>query len=100
MSDTKTIKEIMATMNARRFGGDMKYVRDWKSQIPAASRWHPGDPGDPNCEICEGTGWLRMDLPIGHPDFGKLFLCDCVSQDIVAKAKKEDEERNAKAGRR
>jgi DNA replication protein DnaC len=34
-------------------------------------------PGDPNCPICEGVGYLRQDLPIGHPDFGKLELCSC-----------------------
>ncbi len=34
-------------------------------------------PGDPNCPICEGVGYLRTDLPIDHPDFGKLDLCVC-----------------------
>jgi DNA replication protein DnaC len=34
-------------------------------------------PGDPNCPICEGVGYLRTDLPIDHPDFGKLELCSC-----------------------
>ena len=33
--------------------------------------------GDPNCPICEGIGYLRMDLPIDHPDFGKLEMCTC-----------------------
>lgn len=30
-----------------------------------------------DCQICGGLGWLRQDLPLGHPDFGKLFACDC-----------------------
>ncbi len=34
-------------------------------------------PGDPNCEICGGVGYLRQDLPVGHPDFGKLQICSC-----------------------
>jgi DNA replication protein DnaC len=33
--------------------------------------------GDPNCPYCHGLGYLRRDLPIGHPDFGKLQLCSC-----------------------
>ena len=26
-------------------------------------------PGDPNCPICHGIGWLRRDLPIDHSGF-------------------------------
>lgn len=42
--------------------------------------------GDINCPYCHGLGYLRHDLPIGHPDFGKLQICSCrhgqVSQQI------------------
>jgi DNA replication protein DnaC len=34
-------------------------------------------PGNPTCDICGGSGYLRRDLPIGHPDFGKLIVCGC-----------------------
>src|SRR5512136_851518 len=33
--------------------------------------------GDPNCPYCHGLGYLRRDLPIDHPDFGKLQICSC-----------------------
>ena len=33
--------------------------------------------GDPNCEICGGIGWVRQDLPITDPDFGRLQVCLC-----------------------
>ena len=29
------------------------------------------------CPRCGGSGWLRNDLPIDHPDFGKMVRCDC-----------------------
>lgn len=29
------------------------------------------------CDICHDTGFLRSDVPLHHPDFGKLVLCDC-----------------------
>lgn len=42
--------------------------------------------GDENCPYCHGLGYLRRDLPVGHPDFGKLQICSCrhkqVSQQI------------------
>jgi DNA replication protein DnaC len=33
--------------------------------------------GDPDCPLCHGLGYLRRDLPIDHPDFGKLSICTC-----------------------
>lgn len=39
-------------------------------------------PGDPDCPHCKGLGYLRSDLPIDHPDFGKLEICTCRSQQI------------------
>ena len=41
-------------------------------------------PGDPNCPICHGVGWVRQDVPIGHPDFGRLTLCSCRQKEAVA----------------
>ena len=34
-------------------------------------------PGDPNCPFCHGVGYLRAEVPVGHPDFGKLEICVC-----------------------
>jgi len=34
-------------------------------------------PGDPDCPICGGVGYVRADLPLGHPDFGKVQPCTC-----------------------
>ena len=33
--------------------------------------------GDINCPYCHGLGYLRRDLPINHPDFGKVQICSC-----------------------
>ncbi len=34
-------------------------------------------PGDPDCPICHGVGYYRLDVPLGHPDFGKMQICTC-----------------------
>jgi DNA replication protein DnaC len=43
-------------------------------------------PGDPNCPNCSGVGYIREDLPVGHPEFGRLQICTCrqaqVSQQV------------------
>src|SRR4029079_19051746 len=30
-----------------------------------------------DCPICLGAGWLRIDVPVGHPSFGRLIKCSC-----------------------
>jgi len=35
-----------------------------------------------NCPACGGLGWLRANVPVGHPDFGNLSPCDCQSAGI------------------
>jgi len=32
-------------------------------------------PCELNCPICGGTGFYRLDVPITHPHFGKVFIC-------------------------
>jgi DNA replication protein DnaC len=34
-------------------------------------------PETPVCPKCKGAGWLRLDVPLGHPSFGRLFKCEC-----------------------
>ncbi len=35
------------------------------------------------CPICGGMGLVTRNVPVGHPDFGKAFVCVC-QRDIVA----------------
>jgi DNA replication protein DnaC len=38
--------------------------------------------GDPNCPYCGGQGYLRADVPVGDPRFGKLEVCVCRRRDV------------------
>src|SRR6266498_3274863 len=38
--------------------------------------------GDPNCPYCGGQGYLRADVPVGHPNFGRLEICVCRQRDV------------------
>jgi DNA replication protein DnaC len=38
--------------------------------------------GDPDCPFCGGLGYLRTELPVGHPEFGRLQLCTCRQNQI------------------
>jgi DNA replication protein DnaC len=39
--------------------------------------------GDPHCPLCHGLGYLRRDLPVGHPDFGRIEICECRRQSVT-----------------
>ena len=39
--------------------------------------------GDPNCPHCGGIGYLRKDVPLGHPDFGEVFVCVCRRRQVA-----------------
>ncbi|HLF76242.1 MAG TPA: ATP-binding protein [Dehalococcoidia bacterium] len=36
------------------------------------------------CPHCHGAGFLRRDLPLDHPDFGKAVACDCAQAESPA----------------
>jgi DNA replication protein DnaC len=50
----------------------------------AASRPAEGKSADEGgataCPLCHGQQWFRQDLPIHHPDFGKLIACICLQE--------------------
>jgi DNA replication protein DnaC len=54
-----------------------------KSKSSSSASADPGLPGDPNCPLCAGLGYLRRDLPVGDPDFGKATICDCRRQSVT-----------------
>ena len=52
---------------------------------PPGSRWLPGDLGLPACSQCRGLGYVRLALPTNHPDFGKMFICQCAEGESAAR---------------
>lgn len=52
--------------------------------LPAQADLSPSrqDLGDPNCPYCGGLGYVRLDVPVGHPDFGKVQICTCRSAEV------------------
>ena len=33
--------------------------------------------GDSACTICHGLGYIKQDVPVHHPNFGRMFPCSC-----------------------
>jgi len=43
--------------------------------------------GKPDCPICGGVGFLRLDVSPGHKKFGRLEPCECRSSEIAQNAR-------------
>lgn len=41
----------------------------------------------PQCSICEGKGFVRHNVPLGHPDFGKAFPCECRAGELAERGR-------------
>ena len=35
------------------------------------------------CPICKDYGWVVLDVPVDHPDFGKSFPCECAIKELA-----------------
>lgn len=40
---------------------------------------------DQVCPICGGTGYVCRDVPVGHPDFGRAFPCECKKTEMKSR---------------
>src|SRR5258708_11921565 len=60
-------QSVMARM------GEMAREEQPSVSLPAAMRVVPGH----GCSLCHGDGWLRRDVALGHPEFGKPVRCQC-----------------------
>lgn len=41
------------------------------------------------CKICKGAGYLRADVPFGHPNFGKPIACECKEAEKAEKRRQQ-----------
>lgn len=41
------------------------------------------------CPVCKDAGWVRMDVPVGHPNFGRLFPCECKVAEQAERGKEQ-----------
>jgi DNA replication protein DnaC len=37
------------------------------------------------CPACDGAGYYKENVPLGHPNFGQLFPCHCKQTELAAK---------------
>ncbi|MEX0788934.1 MAG: ATP-binding protein [Anaerolineales bacterium] len=69
-----------------KIGATLKRLAAATSRAPNVEGAGPTRPtdllGDPDCPHCHGVGYVSRDLPVGHPDFGKLEICVCRQAEV------------------
>ena len=55
-------------------------------------------PTTETCNICEGMGWVSRRVDVYHPDFGKIFPCQCREQETDRQQRTEALERYSNLG--
>jgi DNA replication protein DnaC len=53
-------------------------LREFQRRFPPEA---PEDP-TPTCPVCKDYGFVRHDVPLDHPDFGRAFPCTCRQADV------------------
>jgi DNA replication protein DnaC len=53
----------------------------------------PLAPAAPDCSRCEDAGYYVVPVPVGHPDFGRLFACTCVAGSLQQRKRQMRRER-------
>lgn len=85
MSEMMAVRDVLARMKVDDAARQQAREQNGGYVVPLGSRWRLGDVGKPDCPMCRGTGYVRLDLAVGHPQFGKLHFCDCSANDLDAR---------------
>ena len=66
----ESLGDILKRLQQQISSGAADYPAEWL----AAEAEEDAEPG---CPVCGGRGWVRRDVPLKHPDFGRAFPCTC-----------------------
>jgi len=78
---TKPKKPVSIDATLKKIAGGQQAEPLAPGEQPPASSMA----GEPACPICHGLGYLRRDLPVGHPEFGRLQICSCRQPQVIAR---------------
>jgi DNA replication protein DnaC len=64
----------------------MKSVQDVLGRMPTPRHGRAvAAKAEPVCPICEGAGYLRLDVEIDDPRFGEMVACECTQRENAAR---------------
>jgi DNA replication protein DnaC len=73
----------------RRLGDQLSDFQPRKSSGPEKPTPRITPAKEEPCPICQGRGFIVLDVPYGHPEFGKLITCRCTEARIAVNRSRE-----------
>ncbi len=58
-------------------------LKNHPSFVPSGDAIEITENEEVDCKICGDRGFLRMDVPVGHPSFGQVYECECRRRDVA-----------------
>jgi DNA replication protein DnaC len=88
---TQPLKPQSAVRANKDISQEGPHIQTPASQLVRRERAQLYTPVNP-CPICKGAGYLRADVPYGHPSFGKPITCECKEAERKAKRRQQLQE--------
>ncbi len=82
---TSRIDETLRKLAANTPSGNQPAAQPQDTAASPVATARQFSPGDPECPVCHGLGYVRYELPVGHPEFGRLHDCACRQAQIQQK---------------
>lgn len=60
-----------------------EFLKNHPAYTPPGDAIELTEQDDVQCQKCGDRGFLRFDVPVGHPSFGQVYPCDCRNRDIA-----------------
>lgn len=65
---------------------ELEHLETILNRLGIARREAPPEPEPATvCLHCRGAGYLRRDVPVEHPQFGELVVCECTAAELSQK---------------
>jgi DNA replication protein DnaC len=77
----KRLDEVMSETGVDLSKANTPTISSTDSASPGGVEAHVQQGVEP-CPYCGGLGYVRVNVPVDHPDFGKLFPCRCKVTEI------------------
>lgn len=66
----ESLGDILKRLQQQISSGAADHPAEWLAAVEDEAT-------EPDCSICRDLGWVRHEVPLDHPDFGRAFPCTC-----------------------
>lgn len=80
----QSIKDVIRHSRLRAYVDERAMDAPEAAQSPTEQDWLATVIPANACPKCRGAGFVRLDVPVGHPQFGRIVPCECKEREREA----------------